>query len=157
MHGGSPATRRNGYDGRMAQQVSSTIVLALVLLVSSSSRADSKSRIDFALAVSENGAALQPLKLSAAGGKIPLPRGAWKCEYGAPEMTAPEGGHTRGTLSVKCSMGAAVVRLSTTCSYTDGPARSESDVLRDAQGITLTVPNGAYRAYLALSCKVRDK
>ncbi|MCA9594998.1 MAG: hypothetical protein KC776_16870 [Myxococcales bacterium] len=139
----------------MAHRISLVLGIA-ALLVASAGQAGEKPGIEFGLAFSENGAALKPLKLAASGGKVPLPRGAWKCEYGKPEATTPEGGRTKGTLTLKCSMGAAVVQLSTTCSYTDGPARSESDVLRDVQGVTLTVPNGAYRAYLALSCKVHD-
>lgn len=118
------------------------------------SAASAAQKVEYSVTVSENGAALESLKLAATGGKIPLPRGAWKCEYAAPQASTTEGS-TRGQLDLKCSMGAAVIKLRSACQFTRGPGRSEADVLHNAQGVTLTVPNGKYSAYVTVGCSVR--
>lgn len=141
----------------MKPNTNSLVALAALLLPMTctlDTAASSPQKVEYSVSVSENGAALDSVKLSAAGGKIQLPRGAWKCEYAAPETTTT-GSTTRGQLDLKCSMGAAVIKMRTSCQFTSGPARSEADVLHDAQGVTLTVPNGKYSAYIALGCSVR--
>ncbi|MEZ4221320.1 MAG: hypothetical protein R3B13_10385 [Polyangiaceae bacterium] len=125
----------------------------LVVAFSSDGNADQARGVSYSVGVSENGAPLSQVKLDATGGKIPLPRGAWKCDYGASE-SAQEGDHVRAGLEVKCSMGAAVVKLHASCRYSGGPVRAETDVLRDAQGMTLTVPNGKYTAFITVGCEV---
>ncbi len=119
------------------------------------SSASPQHSIDFTLAVSESGSALEKVKLEPLGGKIALPRGAWRCDYGAVDSSG-SGDQKHAKLSLRCSMGAAVVRIETSCRYTEGPARRDSDVLRDAQGLSLTLPNGGYSAFLALGCQVRS-
>lgn len=127
---------------------------AATLLTSTAHSETPLQKIEFRLGVSENGAPLEQVALSPTGGKVALPRGAWKCDYGTPEFADFDAPEWTGKLAVRCAMGAAVIRIETSCRHSR-TARSSSDVLRDAQGVTLSIPNGRYSAFLSLSCQVK--